>query len=100
MATQSVQEKIITNDLYLAAFLLSKGCELVQAGRNNRKRISFVLSGKEASTLRDVYRSGNVSLNVRSYRDSIQQIRRMMDNIHRSDTKICSPDQYQQPDLQ
>jgi len=86
---------IITNDLYLAAYLLAEGCELRQCGRNSRKRISFVIAGDRVQELRQQYRTGTVPLNVKRYRDSIRNIRNIMDNIHRSN--ICL-EQFLPPD--
>jgi len=79
---------IITNDLYLTAYLLAEGCELKQCGRNSRKRISFVIAGEKVTELREQYRTGIVQLNIRKYRDSIQTVRNLMDSIHRS-SKEC-----------
>jgi len=75
---------IITNDLYLAAFLHSTGCELYCLRRNDRRRVSFEYKGHKVRELRDAYRSGSVKLDMRSFQDSLLTIRRMMDSEQRS----------------
>ena len=77
-------DRLITNDLYLAAYLLCTGCELCTLVRNERRRISFVLSGEHVHRLRDEYESGIVRLNMRSFRDSLITVRRTMDTEQRS----------------
>ena len=70
---------IITNDLYLAAFLLSAGCTMTKVERNERRRLSFVFKGERVAALRQAYRLGPVQLDMRSFRDSLITIRRVMD---------------------
>jgi hypothetical protein len=70
---------IITNDLYLAAFLHSTGCSLARVERNERRRMSFVFAGDRVRELREAYRLGPVRLDMRSFRDSLLYIRRQMD---------------------
>jgi hypothetical protein len=83
-------ERIITNDLYCAAFLLCcDDCRLVRIERNRRNRISFVLTGTHVRQLREAYRSGPVLLDIRSYRDTLKTVRRRMDETHRS--ALCQP---------
>ena len=79
------QERIITNDLYCAAYLLcSDTCQLERIERNRRKRISFVFRGTQLRKLREAYRSGPVLLDMRSYRDNLKTVRRKMDETQRS----------------
>jgi hypothetical protein len=70
---------IITNDLYLAAFLHSTGCSLSKVERNDRRRVSFVFYGERVRELRQAYREGPVKLDMRSFRDSLLHIRHLMD---------------------
>ena len=70
---------LITNDLYLAAFLHSMGCVLDHAERNERRRLSFVFCGERVKELRQAYKTGSVKLNMRSFRDSLLQMRHLMD---------------------
>jgi hypothetical protein len=79
--------RLITNDLYLAAFLHCVGCELDHVERNERRRISFVFSGERAREQREAYRAGPVRLDMRCFRDSLIHLRRLMDAQHRSD--VC-----------
>jgi len=77
-------ERLITNDLYLAAFLLCAGCELAKLEHNGRRRVSFVVVGEDAQKLRQEYESGTVRLNVRSFKETLITVRRKMDNEQRS----------------
>ncbi|MBN1984552.1 MAG: hypothetical protein JW795_23700 [Chitinivibrionales bacterium] len=70
---------IITNDLYLAAFLHSMGCTLDHVERNERPRLSFVFCGAQVKELRQAYKSGSVKLNMHSFRDSLLHMRHLMD---------------------
>jgi hypothetical protein len=70
---------IITNDLYLAAFLHCVGCTLDHVERNERRRVSFVFTGERVAELREAYRTGPVKLDMRSFRESLSYIRRLMD---------------------
>jgi hypothetical protein len=70
---------IVTNDLYLAAFLHCVGCPLDHFERNDRRRLSFVFIGERVRELREAYRTGPVKLDMRSFRESLLYIRRLMD---------------------
>ena len=70
---------IITNDLYLAAFLHCVGCTLDHVERNERRRVSFVFVGEQVRQLREAYRTGPVKLDMRSFRESLSLIRRLVD---------------------
>jgi hypothetical protein len=76
--------RIITNDLYFAAFLLCQGAEFCSLVHNDRRRVSFVFSGENVHHLREEYESGIVRLNVRSFRDNLVTVRRTMDAEQRS----------------
>ena len=69
----------MTNDLYLAAFLRCVGCSLDHVEKNERRRMSFVFTGERVQELREAYRTGPVRLDMRSFRESLSQIRRLMD---------------------
>ncbi len=77
-------ERLITNDLYLAAFLLCAGCELAKLEHNGRRRVSFVFVGANVRRLRREYESGEVRLNVRSFKEKLLTVRRQMDKEQRS----------------
>lgn len=68
-------ERLITNDLYLAAFLLCAGCELAKLEHNGRRRVSFVVVGEDVQKLRQEYESGIVRLNVRSFKENLKTVR-------------------------
>jgi hypothetical protein len=70
---------LITNDLYLGAFLHCVGCELSHVERNERRRVSFVFVGERVRELREAYRTGPVKLDMRSFRESLLHLRRQMD---------------------
>ncbi|MDD5343090.1 MAG: DUF5659 domain-containing protein [Smithella sp.] len=70
---------IITNDLYLAAFLHCVGCPLDHVEQNERRRKSFVFIGERVRELREAYQTGPVKLDMRSFRESLLYIRRLMD---------------------
>jgi len=71
---------IITNDLYLAAFLHCTGCTLDHVQPNERRRLSFVFVGERVRELREAYQTGPVRLDMRSFRESLLYIRRLMDS--------------------
>jgi hypothetical protein len=75
----TVPATIITNDLYLAAFLHCLGCTLDHTEKNERRRLSFVFTGERVRELREAYRTGPVHLDMRSFRESLTHIRRLMD---------------------
>jgi len=75
---------LITNDIYLAAYLLSEGYTLTKVLRNERRRISFLFIGEDVEGHRRAYRSGHVYLDMRSFREKLITIRRMMDAKQRS----------------
>ena len=83
--------RIITNDLYLAAFLLCQGCEWCGLVHNERRRVSFVFAGERVRELRHEYESGTVRLNVRSFRDNLLTVRRTLDAEQRSAQCPVSP---------
>jgi hypothetical protein len=70
---------IITNDLYLAAFLHCAGCTLDHVQPNERRRKSFVFVGVRVRELREAYQTGPVKLDMRTFRESLLYIRRLMD---------------------
>jgi hypothetical protein len=87
---------IITNDLYLAAFLHCVGCELDHVERNDRRRVSFVFVGERVGELREAYRTGPVKLDMRAFRESLIHVRRLMDtaNEQRSASHVRAHHHY------
>lgn len=47
--------------------------------RNERRRVSFVFTGERVRELREAYRTGKVSLDMTAFRESMQLIRKRMD---------------------
>jgi len=76
--------RILTSDVYLAAYLLTQDCRLAEVLRNERHRVSFVVEGEGADRLRRNYKSGPVYVNVRFFREKLLSLRRLMDGKQRS----------------
>jgi hypothetical protein len=70
---------IITNDLFLAAFLHCVGCTFDHVERNGRRRVSFVFVGERVRELREAYRTQKVMLDMNAFRGSMHEMRRQMD---------------------
>jgi hypothetical protein len=68
-------QTIITNDLFLAAFLSTVGCTLDRIEKNDRRRVSFVFTGERVRELREAYRTGPVHLDIRAFRDNLNRLR-------------------------
>lgn len=66
---------IITNDLFLAAFLVSVGCTLDRIEKNERRRVSFVFVGERCRELREAYRTGPVHVDMCAFRENLNQLR-------------------------
>lgn len=66
---------IITNDLFLAAFLSTVGCTLHRIEKNECRRVSFVFVGERVKELREAYRTGPVKLDIRSFRETLNELR-------------------------
>jgi hypothetical protein len=66
---------IITNDLFLAAFLSTVGCTLDRIEKNDRRRVSFVFVGERVQELREAYRTGPVHVDMRTFRDNLNRLR-------------------------
>lgn len=81
----SIKSRILTNDIYLAAYLLCEGCDPADVMTNARRRISFVFVGSNVHELRQAYRNGTVALNIRTFRDSLARVRKLMTTKQRSE---------------
>jgi hypothetical protein len=66
---------ILTNDLFLAAFLSTVGCTLHRIEKNERRRVSFVFVGDRVRELREAYRTGPVKLDMRTFRENLNTLR-------------------------
>jgi hypothetical protein len=69
---------IVTNDLFLAAFLSTVGCTLDRIERNERRRVSFVFVGERVRELREAYRTGPVQIDMRNFRDNLNRLRDLL----------------------
>lgn len=76
--------RILTNDLYLASYLLNQGCEL-SVVCNNRNRVTFsTVSCADVIEMRELYRSGKALVDISSFRESLKVVRKMMYHKQRS----------------
>ena len=66
---------IVTNDLFLAAFLCSVGCTLDRIEKNERRRVSFVFVGDRCRELREAYRAGPVHVDLCAFRENLNLLR-------------------------
>jgi hypothetical protein len=66
---------IITNDLFLAAFLSTVGCTLDRIEKKERRRVSFVFVGERVRELREAYRTGPVHVDMRTFRENLNRLR-------------------------
>ena len=80
----ATESRILTSDVYLVAFLLTRRCRLAKIMKNDRRRVSFLVEGYEVADLRRAYKKGPVSVNVRFFRDKLLTVRRLMDDKQRS----------------
>ncbi len=81
--------RLITNDVYLAAYLLSEGTELDHLEKNSRNRVSFIFSGERVHLLRESYKQGKVLLNIRSFRENLIRMRQEMSSLKRRSERPC-----------
>lgn len=74
----AAEPAIVTNDLFLAAFLSTVGCTLDRIEKNRRQRVSFVFVGERVRELREAYRTGPVRLDVRLFRENLNRLRDLL----------------------
>ncbi len=91
---------IITNDLFLAAFLHCVGCQLDRVEKNDRRRVSFVFVGSRVRELREAYRSEKVELDMTAFRNSMNDMRRKMDTALSSCGASYKPYERSFPNVQ
>ena len=73
--------RVITNDLFLAAFLCTVHCDLARVEKNERRRVSFVFVGDRVKELREAYRAGPVRVDMRSFRDNLNVLRNLLGQV-------------------
>ena len=67
--------RLITNDLYFAAYLLCEGYKLDRVYHNGRHRSAFEFTGAGILEKKQAYKKGRVFLNVGSFRAQLNHIR-------------------------
>jgi hypothetical protein len=77
-STTATLGRTVTNDIFLAAYLLSEGGRLVRVLRNERRRASFVFEGDGVAELKQAYVSGPVFCDIRSFRHFLNQVRDLL----------------------
>ena len=91
----SSSERIITNDIYLAACLLCLGSHLDRVVKNDRHRVAFVFTGEKARQFKAEYQTGTpLYVDAHSLRENINLIRvRMNESL----TLRSAPCPHQSP---
>jgi len=92
---------IITNDLFLAAFLATVGCTLDRIEKNERRRVSFVFTGDRVRELREAYRTGPVQLDVPLFRENLNRLRDLLGSVvagHFPEERGSTHEHAQRPD--
>ncbi len=74
----AAEPAIVTNDLFLAAFLSTVGCTLDSIEKNRRRQVSFVFTGERVRELREAYRTGPVRLDVRLFGENLNRLRDLL----------------------
>jgi hypothetical protein len=72
-----LNNKIITNDFYEAAYMLINNCELVDiegTHSNNRILCNLILSGENITKLRITYLNGEAEANILNLRRMVGQV--------------------------
>ena len=77
-ASSPTFSRVVTNDLYLAAYLYCEGCCLDKVYHNERKRVSFVFVGKSVQEKKQAFIEGKVFLNVGSFRRCLNFMRDLL----------------------
>lgn len=73
--SSQIFSRVVTNDLYFAAYLLCEGYELDRVYHNGRGRVAFEFAGEGILEKKKAYKKGRVFLNVGSFRDKLKSIR-------------------------
>lgn len=76
--------RLVTNDIYLAAYLLCEDCQLDRVYHNGRKRAAFEFAGYGLLEKKKAYKKGRVFLNVGSFRAQLNHIRSLAYGQERS----------------
>ena len=75
--------RIITKDLYEAAYLLTKGANLIRAF-GGRKTVLLLFEGDESlGLLKNQYRRGFAEVNIKALRKEMKQVKDLVFNFMR-----------------
>ncbi len=91
-AAPTSSTRLATNDIYLAALLLSKDYPLVKIIRNARRRVSFIFAGEGLQELREAFRRGR----VRPFGESLSLVRHLM-NEQNQRSVACPRQMHSEP---
>lgn len=79
--------RLITQDLYLGAYIMSKGGVLedvqLTGGRGNRPSVAFVFAGEDVDALSREFQSGQANTNVASFKGALTHLKDVMFNALR-----------------
>jgi hypothetical protein len=56
-----------TDDLHEAAYLLTRGCEMIDVSKERRGKVIFTIEGEKIKELCENYYNGSASINVSEY---------------------------------
>jgi len=80
--------RVSTQDLYLGAYILSKGGYLeevkVTEGRGGRPSVTFIFSGSEVLTLSREFQTGKANTNITSFKAAMIHLKDIMFNTLRA----------------
>ena len=86
--TQISEQTVQVNDLYLGAYLLSKGAELTELRFDLTSRASLVFSGQDITHHRKAYSSGDVCICIPELKSNYNYLR---DTIYRYQNEYNHP---------
>lgn len=75
----AILPRIITSDMFLAAYLLTQACTLDKVVLNERRRVAFVFEGEAVKQFKQEYRENRVYVELRSFHENLNFIRRLVD---------------------
>jgi hypothetical protein len=81
--------RVSTQDLYLGAYLLSKGGYLEEVkvntrGRGGRPSVTFIFSGPEVERLSREFQTGRANTNIASFKAAMIHLKDIMFNTLRA----------------
>ncbi len=73
--------RVLCSDLYLAAFLITKGSRLHSLRFDDRSRATLVVTGSQALQHRQAFASGDVCLYLPHFRQSLNTLRDLLHEL-------------------